>query len=525
MRELRFQYRLAIWLPWLLYVIHALFYADWIVDDAGISLAYARSAAEGAGLVAQPGRVPVEAYSNPLWVFLLSIWVWLGWFNLYITPKLLAALCVLGTYAVLGISLRNHQGLTPRYIGLVLCLLSLNGPFVVWLNCGLENPLYALLIATQIWLSLRMLRAPLTRTLLLSGVVAGCLVMVRPDGMLFSLIVPLGLASNRVPLNRRVDHLALWGIGWLLTAGSYLGIRKSYFTSVLPTAFLAKPALDLHWLIDPLKWHHLFRAVVGPLGGWLALLMLGTVIWLFYRRIISRQNVIWLVHFGGSVLIFLLLPYDHLGWYRYATPFVLLIYPVGALLVINLAPHLPKTWRIPSVRMSLLALLLVGTASLGAWVTRKRAQDPPVPLAEVRMRYVMPIEALAEALNLQHYSVLLPDAGAPLWYGEARVYDCLGLLDTTLALSFTRDTARYRHRVLEELQPTFIALHGPWVDEVALLDAPRFERDYFQIAARYDPDTLPGPTPTLYARREKVVRPLAEAAWQRFCREQGWRCE
>jgi hypothetical protein len=525
MRELRFQYRLAIWLPWLLYVVHALFYADWIVDDAGISLAYARSAAEGAGLVSQPGRVPTEAYSNPLWVFLLSIWMWLGWFSLYLTPKLLAALCVLGIYAVLGISLRNHHGLAPKHIGLVLCLLSLNAPFVAWLNCGLENPLYALLIATQIWLSLRMLRAPLTRTLLLSGVVAGGLVMVRPDGMLFSLFVPMGLLLDRVSLNRRVDHLALWGIGWLLTAGAYLGIRKSYFASVLPTAFLAKPSLELLWLLDPLKWHHLFRAVVGPLGGVLALLLLGVIGWLLYHGHLPRQTVIWLVHFGGAVLVFLLLPYDHLGWYRYATPFVLLAYPVGALLLMSLAPHLPETWRMPSVRMSMLALWLVGTASLGAWVTVKRAQDPPVPLAKVRTRYVLPIEFMAEALNLQHYSVLLPDAGAPLWYGKGRVYDCLGLLDTTLALSFNRDTARYRQRVLEELQPTFIALHGPWVEEVALLDAPTFERDYFRIAASYDPDTLSGPTPTLYARKEQVVRPLAEAAWRRFCQKQGWRCQ
>jgi len=292
MRELRFQYRLAIWLPWLLYVAHAALYADWLVDDAGISLAYARSAAEGFGLVSQPGRVPVEAYSNPLWVFLLSAWMWLGWFHLYFTPKLLAALCVLGTYAVLGISLRNHHGLTPKYIGLLLCLLSLNGPFVAWLNCGLENPLYALLIATQVWLSLRLLRTALTRTLLLSGVVAGCLVMVRPDGMLFSLFVPLGLLLDRLPLNRRVDHLALWGIGWLLTAGAYLGIRKSYFASVLPTAFLAKPSLELVWLVDPLKWHHLFRAVAGPLGGVLGLLFLGGIGWLLYHRHLDRKSVV-----------------------------------------------------------------------------------------------------------------------------------------------------------------------------------------------------------------------------------------
>jgi hypothetical protein len=525
MPSLRHQYRLAIWLPWLLYLAHACLYAGWLVDDAAISFAYARSAAQGMGLVAQPGRPPVEAFSNPLWVFLLTGWMWLGWFNLYVTPKLLAAFCVLGSYAVLGISLRNHQGIAPKYIGLMLTLLSLNGPWVAWLNCGLENPLYAWLIATQVWLNLRLLRTPLTRTLLLSGVVAGGLVMVRPDGMLFSLIVPVGLVVDRISFNEKVDRMALWGIGWLFTAGAYLGIRQGYFGAALPSAFLAKPSLELAWLVDPLKWHHLFRMAAGPLGGALALLMLGLVGWLLYRQLLKRTTVVWLVHLAAAIAVFLLLPYDHLGWYRYATPFGLLVYPVGGLLVAALAPQLPARWRTRAIEVVLLVGVLLGTGTLGAWVTVRRVSDPPVPLAEVRTRYVLPFEALTEELQLENVSVLVPDAGAPLWYGRAKVYDCLGLLDTAMAQRFVRDTARYRVRVLAELCPTFIALHGDWIQESSLLESPQFQRDYFQLAASYDPDTLPGPTPQLFIRREVVPPPLAVAAWQRICEAQAWTCE
>src|SRR5262249_23988574 len=52
--------------PIIVFVAHASVFGSWIVDDAAISWAYARSLATGHGLVAQPGVAPVEGYSNPL---------------------------------------------------------------------------------------------------------------------------------------------------------------------------------------------------------------------------------------------------------------------------------------------------------------------------------------------------------------------------------------------------------------------------------------------------------------------------
>ena len=41
------------------------FYGQWIVDDAGLTFAYARSLSTGAGPVLQPGAAPVEGFSSP----------------------------------------------------------------------------------------------------------------------------------------------------------------------------------------------------------------------------------------------------------------------------------------------------------------------------------------------------------------------------------------------------------------------------------------------------------------------------
>ena len=71
----------AIGIPTALTGLHAAVYGRWIVDDAAISFAYARSIAKGLGPVMQPGDPPVEGYSNPAWVALLALGRWLGLFD------------------------------------------------------------------------------------------------------------------------------------------------------------------------------------------------------------------------------------------------------------------------------------------------------------------------------------------------------------------------------------------------------------------------------------------------------------
>ena len=64
---------LAAAVPMVLTGLHARIYGQWIVDDAGLSFAYARSLATGAGPVLQPGSAPVEGFSNPTWVAVLAV--------------------------------------------------------------------------------------------------------------------------------------------------------------------------------------------------------------------------------------------------------------------------------------------------------------------------------------------------------------------------------------------------------------------------------------------------------------------
>ena len=63
--------------PTVVTALHSAFYGPWIVDDAGLTFAYARSLSSGAGPVLQPGSEPVEGFSNPAWLAVLTVGRWL----------------------------------------------------------------------------------------------------------------------------------------------------------------------------------------------------------------------------------------------------------------------------------------------------------------------------------------------------------------------------------------------------------------------------------------------------------------
>ena len=64
--------------PFVAFLLHVTLYGDWIVDDAGITFAYARSLVEGHGFVAQIGAAPVEGFTNLLWLLLQAPFIALG---------------------------------------------------------------------------------------------------------------------------------------------------------------------------------------------------------------------------------------------------------------------------------------------------------------------------------------------------------------------------------------------------------------------------------------------------------------
>lgn len=478
----------------LLLTAHALLFEGWIVDDAGISFAYARNLAAGHGLVSQPGVPPVEGFSNFLWVLVLAPLLAAGLFHPVLTPKILS----LALLAV-GASLlhRSLWHLTrSRTVSLLpLALLAVCTPFVAWGVSGLENPLYAALLCGLLWRIVRDREkgsatgaSPWAAAALAAGAA-----LTRPDGLVFAALYPL-LTLTAVPLPRRqaVGRVLRYAAGFALLLGAFLAFRWSYFGDLVPNTYYAKVGpqslrhelpLTVSKILEP------FEAAAGPAGlPLLAALLAGTA-WLIARRRFRGEHGILLAFAACGLLPYLLLPRDWMGEYRFATPFFPFLYAyttaLGATLGAARIPD-PARRRRPALAASAaavaLALLLFAPRSL------RFAAALTVPFQDVVRLFGARYNRFADSLGVRQGSILLPDVGGALWASRLRVYDLAGLADRTIARTVDADLAAFHDYVFERTKPVFIHCHAGWTLQAALDTDPRFERDYLALYEVVEPD-------------------------------------
>ena len=209
-------------------------------DDAYISFAYALHLATGQGLVLSVGAKPVEAYSDPLWIFILAIGKWLGitiptWSNI-VNIALVGALA--------GTTMRLVRRLAPAAplwtaagAGVVIVLLPAVAYFAVG---GLETLLFVVLLnLTVLWfLTDCECRQPLSAA---TSVFFLLLALTRPEGLL------LWVAAWALSWQWSRDvRRQLKASAWFLVPGGLLELgRLLYFHQFLPNSIVAKSGLPL----------------------------------------------------------------------------------------------------------------------------------------------------------------------------------------------------------------------------------------------------------------------------------------
>ncbi|MDT5014040.1 MAG: hypothetical protein QOD39_200, partial [Mycobacterium sp.] len=203
---IRRRWLVAVGVPTLLTGLHATYYGPWIVDDAGLPFAYARSLATGAGPVLQAGAEPVEGYSNPAWVAILVVGRWLGLFDrgtlfgiadIVLFPKLVALLCCLGIFAAMY-AIAKSVTQRPVLVTVIAGAATSAVPsFVIWTTSGLENALFALavtVLAAVLACAALDGRLLVTKTAVLAGLLAALAALTRPDGLVYVVAFPIAAA-------------------------------------------------------------------------------------------------------------------------------------------------------------------------------------------------------------------------------------------------------------------------------------------------------------------------------------------
>jgi len=178
-------------LAMLILVGHGFFYSRTlgydVVDDAYISFRYALNAAQGHGLVFNPGERRVEGYTNFLWTVLM-VPVLAAGLDVRVASIVLGMVLALVGLALVGWVAPRRLGLSPWVGVLAAFLLAVDGSYALWAVGGMETPLFVVLLLLG---SLAYLREQQdAKTIPVSGAWFALAAMTRPEGVLvFALTV------------------------------------------------------------------------------------------------------------------------------------------------------------------------------------------------------------------------------------------------------------------------------------------------------------------------------------------------
>ena len=205
----------------------------WVNDDAYITLRTVDNFINGYGLTWNPGE-RVQAYTHPLWMFLLS-GLYAITHEAYFTT--LALSCTLSLAAVILVSRTFTDDLLSLSMGLVI--LSLSPAFVEYATSGLEIPLTYFLLTLFLILYFNFYEQPSKtsndRRVFVLGLITSLALVNRLDTGLFYLPALFWILIRQ----------RSWRIFWLLVASSFPillweGFSLVYYGFLFPNTAYAK---------------------------------------------------------------------------------------------------------------------------------------------------------------------------------------------------------------------------------------------------------------------------------------------
>ncbi len=511
--------------PTVLTGFHGSYYGAWIVDDAGLSFAYARSLATGSGAVLQPGTEPVEGYSNPAWVALLVVGRWLGLFDrgtlfglpdVVMYPKLIALLCCFGIFAAVY-AIASTVTQRPVLVTVIAGAMTAAVPsFAIWTTSGLENALFALAVTALAAVLVRGAvndRLLANSTVIAAGLLAALAALTRPDGIVYMIALPLAAAVMIRGHSIRAAAVACAKsfVAAAIPLSVYLVWRLVTFGDYLPNTARAKeqglPSVTNLTRIGEL---------VGYIGIFPVCVAAGVVVAALRRPSLTRTAIVMmLIPLGLAVLGFVVLRPDWMVQLRFATP----VWPLAAIVLTLSVAQVTRTLstRAYVVTVVLLVIPALSTMNqLAKWNSSFLAH-PTVGVCNVAQTHGYLFNGYADILGIRDGTLLAVDGGGTSLTSRLRFVDLSGLADRRIARFWHDDNVPgLRDYIFNDVRPTFIKVFAFWAERerLALTGDPRFARDYLLMfaGARFSGewvrrDAIPDRT------RLKQARQWGRASW------------
>ncbi len=214
----------------------------WLTDDAYVSFRFSRNLSQGLGLRYNLGeQVPVEGYSNFLWVLIGSVYEWLRLDIAFWLP-LTSAACGAALLWLVFDRLYRELALPLVPAALAAAFFGLSPQVDVWATGGLATMPFALFV----FLTFDRL---ILRRAGVDVIGAGCagvmLTLIRVEGIAWFAVIFLLAGVSRWASGQwreAARSLSACGLVVVLAFGAYFAWRFSYYGELLPNTAHAKAA-------------------------------------------------------------------------------------------------------------------------------------------------------------------------------------------------------------------------------------------------------------------------------------------
>lgn len=411
-----------------------------LLDDAMISMRYARHLASGVGWVWNPGEQPVEGYTNPLWCLLMAA------VHLLPLPLSKTSLVVqmLGEACLLLNLLLTYRlarlVAEPRLALMAVALTAWYFPLDQWALQGMEVGALAACVSASMWALLRWNEGKVSAA---GWLAPGCVAMaLRPDGIVLHLTATV--LACIVEKRHRGRVLAASAGCVLAVAGGWTLFRYFYYGDWLPNTYYLKmtgfPAVlrvargafqaAIFWaqfawplvvsgvallVVAPRRSAHLLRFLWRRSG--LALTLMAVMV---------AAHTAYSIYVGGDA-------WERVtGANRFIAPAVPLAIIVGVLILSVLARLAPRRWQ----------GVLLGSAVLGFWINANAYYgwtslgqlvllvDPPYKHDNVRN---VQLARALEDFTAPGARIAIDYAGTAPYFLDRPMIDLLGKTDPIVA--------------------------------------------------------------------------------------------
>ena len=392
-----------------LFVVAFAHYRTALIDDAFISLRYARHLARGEGLVWNPGEA-VEGYTDFLWVILLSL--------AGATPAAawaFGALC--GALLLVFLANPPERLRVPGLAGALLPLaVAAHLALPYWAAKGLETALFTLLVTGGLFLHAGAGGAEPgasgPRGALLGIHLLSLAALTRPEGLLFLSVAVADRARRRGDPARLPAVLLP-----VLLLAPHFAFRLAYYGYPFPNTFYAKVGSGTEQYLRGL--HYLSKFFFRPESIFFLAALIAAARRGPYRflAVAVAAACVGIVYVGG----------DAFGAYRFVVP----VLPALCLLTLagldGLAARLPRALARPAPPA--LALLFAAALLVGS----RGPVDAEERVVRRFTELMVEVGKLLKERTPEWVTIALNPSGAIPYYSERRAIDMLGLNDEHIA--------------------------------------------------------------------------------------------